>query len=137
VKPRYAILIDGGFITKKLSVRLDRHATADDVLAECDRIKALPELDGYELLRIYYYDAEPATDTLTKPVTKERLELSRSERFSAARSLFDQLVLKPQVALRLGQVNISPNKWRLKPNVARALLKESRALEDEDFLLDA
>lgn len=137
MKPRYAVLIDGGFLTKKLYEQHRRYTTADDVVAECKRIHALPQLGGYELLRIYFYDAEPATDSIQTPVGKQNYELSRSDRFRASRSLFDQLVLKPQFALRMGQVNISPNRWRLKPNVSRQLIKTPRELTDDDFLLDA
>ena len=56
-QPLYAILLDGGFLTKKLYATLGHHATADDVVAECERLKAIPQVAGYELLRIYYYDA--------------------------------------------------------------------------------
>jgi hypothetical protein len=33
LKPRYAILVDGAFLTKKLVERLQRPATVDDVVA--------------------------------------------------------------------------------------------------------
>lgn len=46
----YAILLDGGYLTKVLRQRLRRAVTADDIVAECDRLRALPEIDGYELL---------------------------------------------------------------------------------------
>lgn len=137
MKPRYAVLIDGGFLTKKLYERNKRFALAEDVVAECDRIAALPYLADYELLRVYFYDAEPATDTLKTPVGRAPHELSKTDRFRASQSLFGQLVLKPQFALRMGQVNISPDQWRLKPAVARQLIKTPRPLEDADFLLDA
>ncbi len=44
--------------------------------------------------------------------------------------------MRPHFALRMGQVTLSPNKWRLKPRVARELVREPRALVDEDFDLD-
>lgn len=55
--PQFAILLDGGFVTKKLYERNGRAATAEDIEQECERLKALPCLAGYELLRIYHYDA--------------------------------------------------------------------------------
>jgi uncharacterized LabA/DUF88 family protein len=33
-------------------------------------------------------------------------------------------------------VNLSPHRWKLKPGVARQLIKEPRELADDDFLLD-
>ena len=60
-KARYAILLDGGFLTKKLYVKLgNKHATADDIVAECERLQNLTYVADYELLRIYYYDAFPS-----------------------------------------------------------------------------
>lgn len=37
----------------------------------------------------------------------------------------------------MGQVGVTPNRWRLKPAVARQLIKQPRVLKDEDFIVDA
>jgi uncharacterized LabA/DUF88 family protein len=134
LQPQYAILVDGGYLTKKLYERLGRHATADDVEAEFDRLKQFAQ--GYELLRIYYYDAAPSSDGMRLPVSGNQHNLGATERYRLSTSLFSQLVLKPNVALRMGQVNLSPNKWRLKPQVARQLVRMPRALTDDDFIPD-
>jgi uncharacterized LabA/DUF88 family protein len=135
--PQYAILMDGAYVTKKLYERLGRHATADDICAECDRLHRLPQIGNYELLRVYYYDAAPLSDSIRFPVSKAPFNLSTTERYKLSQSLHSSLVLKPHFALRMGQVNLSPDKWKLKPSVARKLLKEPRELADDDFLLDA
>jgi len=67
INPRYAILLDGGFVTKKLQERHKHFPTADEVLLECERIKAHAALANCELLRIYFYDAPPANDKLNDP----------------------------------------------------------------------
>jgi uncharacterized LabA/DUF88 family protein len=136
LKPLYAILIDGGFLTKKLQQRYGRQVTADDVVAETDRLQRLQLLDGYELIRIYYYDAIPSSERTRRPVSKTQLNLADTSRFRASQSLFDQLVLRPNFALRMGQVNLSANNWRMKPRVARELLRSPRDLTDDDFELD-
>jgi uncharacterized LabA/DUF88 family protein len=47
------------------------------------------------------------------------------------------LFVEPYFALRMGHVALSPNRWRLKPRVARELVKTGpRALTDADFDLD-
>ncbi len=91
---------------------------------------------NYELLRIYWYDAHPASETVKRPVSKTAYPLAQTERYRNAQKLFDQLVLKPNFALRMGELSVSPNQWRVKPRVARELLKSPRALSDEDFDLD-
>ncbi|CAA7621526.1 conserved hypothetical protein [Magnetospirillum sp. LM-5] len=136
IKPLYAILLDGGFVTKKLYARLGRHATADDIVAECDRLRAVSDLDGYELLRIYYYDAAPSSESAKLPVSKGKYELSGSERYRQAQSFLGHLELKPHVALRMGETVVSPHKWKIKPTVAKSLIESPRQLADADFALD-
>lgn len=141
-KPLYAILLDGGFLTKKLYKSSSTpgapgtHATAADILVECTRLQALPHLADYELLRIYYYDAFPSAARLQNPVSKTALNLAATPRYRQAQSLYDQLVLMPHFALRMGTVNLSPAKWKLKPRVAKALVTLPRPLTDDDFQLD-
>jgi uncharacterized LabA/DUF88 family protein len=135
-KPLYAILLDGGFLTKKLFERIQGHATADHVVAECDRLRNLPELNGYELLRIYYYDAAPSSARVNYPVSQSIYDLGATPRYRAAQSLYDNLILQPHFALRMGQVHLAPDKWRVKPRKARQLITQPRPLEDEDFELD-
>lgn len=137
LKPRYAILVDGGFLTKKLNERLKAPPKADDIVAECDRLMGIDEIAGYELLRIYYYDAFPASETVSRPVSGEPHILAETERHRHALSVFDQLVMRPNFALRMGEVNVSRNKWRLKPNATKRLIKQPQPLKDEDFVIDA
>jgi uncharacterized LabA/DUF88 family protein len=44
--------------------------------------------------------------------------------------------MKPNMALRMGRVDLSPYKWRMKPQVAKELVQQQRALTDDDFELD-
>lgn len=132
----YAILLDGGYLTKALRARYKRPVTADDIVAECHRLQGLPEVAEYELLRIYYYDALPSSASISRPVSGDAFHLGETERFRHAQSLFDQLVLKPNMALRMGRVDLTPRAWRLKASVVKELVAQQRALTDEDFELD-
>lgn len=136
-KPRYAILLDGGFLKKKLLDRLKHHPTADDIVAKCDDLQRLPAVADHELLRIYYYDAYPAAEKLKLPVSRDAYNTGETDRYRQSQSLFDQLVLKPNFALRMGQVGIAPTHWKLKSNVPRRLIRQPRPLTDEDFVVDA
>jgi uncharacterized LabA/DUF88 family protein len=135
-RPLYAILLDGGFLTKKLYQKLGRHADADDIQNECMWLQRLPLLSDYELLRIYYYDAPPSAESVAHPVSRKRLNLAGKPRFRLSQSLYDQLVLKPHFALRMGETSLSPNRWTIKPQVAKELVRAPRALTDQDFQLD-
>lgn len=133
---RYAILLDGGFVTKKLQEKLKEPAKADDVVALCEEIKACPELQNYELLRTYFYDAPPSLETVRFPVSDEFHHLADTSRAKHAQSLYDQLELKPGFALRMGETRLNHQSWKLKPKSVQQLIREPRALEDRDFSLD-
>ncbi len=76
-KPLFAILLDGGFVTKRLYLQLGKkHATANDIVAECERLQALREVADYELLRIYYYDAPPSSESVRHPISGNKLDLA-------------------------------------------------------------
>lgn len=137
MKPRFAILLDGGFLKKKLLDKLGRHPTPDDIVVECERLKALPSVEGHELLRIYYYDAFPASSSLKTPVSKSPFNMAETERFRESQRLYDQLILKPDIALRMGQVSVPPTGWKLKAKVAREMIRAPRQLTDQDFVVDA
>ena len=136
-KPRYAILLDGGFLKKKLLDQLKHHPTASDIVAKCNALQELPEVREHELLRIYYYDAYPTAEKLRLPVSREAYNTGETERFRQSESLFRQLVLMPNFALRMGQVGITPQHWKLKSSIARKLIRQPRPLSDDDFVVDA
>lgn len=133
---RYAIMLDGGFVTKKLQQKLKQPASAEDIVALCNEIRGNDELQHYELLRTYFYDAPPSLESLSKPISGDRYHLARTERAKHAQSLYDQLELQPGFALRMGETRLTPQKWKLRPQSVKALKAEPRALADEDFLLD-
>jgi hypothetical protein len=95
---RFAILFDGGFVTKKLKEKLKKPAVADDIVALRDEIRAHEELKSYELLRTYFYDAPPSVESISMPVSGEPKHLAETERYKHAQSLYDQLELKPGFA---------------------------------------
>lgn len=136
MRPLFAILIDGGFLTKKLYARLNRHANADDIVDECDRLQTTDYVRDYELLRIYYYDAPPSSESLSQPVTNNKFDLATTPRYRLSQSLHDQLVTKPHFALRMGETVLSPQRWKLKPRVQREIARSPRPLVDDDFTLD-
>lgn len=133
---RYAILLDGGFVTKKLQQKNGHAATADEIVAYCDEIQSNRILQNYELLRIYYYDAPPSQEALSRPVSRDRMELSKTDRFKQAQSLYDQLEMKPGFALRMGETRVNPNKWKIHKRAIGELVNNPRALTDDDFHLD-
>ena len=124
-RSRYAILLDGGFVIKKLQQQLKRFPNADDVEQLCSGIMGHPHLANKELLRCYFYHAPPAEGDLINPLDKSKLQLGNSPVFRNHTSLMGKLELKPNFALRLGETVV--HEWRLGTAAMRALMGSSRA----------
>jgi hypothetical protein len=69
VSDRVAVLLDGGFVKKKLRERLGRFPAVADVVALTTIVMTQPRLQGTRLFRVYYYDAPPFEGMATNPST--------------------------------------------------------------------
>lgn len=58
-----AILLDGGFVKKRLSDRLGHFPTTDDVVALTQTVMGHDRLKTSRLFRVFYYDAPPYEGT--------------------------------------------------------------------------
>jgi len=129
---KYAILVDGGFVLKKLKSQFRRSISAQDVEDECKKIATHPALNNCKLLRIYYYDAPPASETLRNPIDKSILELSKTPVFKESNKLLSKLELISNFAVRLG--GISTTGWQLGKNALKSLNRSPRSLTANDFV---
>lgn len=131
MNPRYAILIDGGFITKALSVRSKKFPCAAEIEAECSRIMALAPLNGHDLLRIYFYDAPPATQKLKNPIDGSVLDLGSSSVYARNTALFDEIELLPNFAFRRGKTVVRG--WRIGQKALKQMVTAPRVPAPKDL----
>lgn len=131
-RDRFAILLDGAFVLTKLKERLRRQPSADDVVEVCERILAMPEFPRSNLLRIYYYDARPATEQLSDPIDGSQLDLGATSVHRHRTQLLSSLELKPDFALRLGEAGI--NGWEVGKLALRSMLRSQRQLQARDLV---
>lgn len=130
---KYAILIDGGFIKKKLKARTKHFPTVAEIEAEITRVKVDPNLNDYTLLRVYFYDAPPASGIVVNPVDAASTDLSTHPHFSANVSLQQALELQPNMALRMGETAV--HGWALGDAALRDIRKKgARAVTANDFV---
>ena len=127
---QYAILLDGGFVTKTLLRRNKSFPTANAIETEYSRIQ--DHFSDFDLLRIYYYDARPAKDTLTNPIDKSKMELSKTPRFAEYTSLIDSLEMKENVALRLGET--ITRGWQFGEKALQSIQKNPRQPDPRDLI---
>lgn len=117
VQRKYAILIDAGFIKRKLGTQQNPLDCAR-LVAFTDKLRMRPELADLCLHRIYYYDAEPLAITKPKPLTGgkgnwETLDFGTTPLHQSNMQLLDELKRQPYFAVRLGETQFRG--WLVKP----------------------
>lgn len=131
MNPKFAILLDGGFVTKTLGTRNHTFPTTTDIVQECERIKAHSSLAGHDLLRIYYYDAPPSTNILKNPIDGSALDLGSTSVFRRSVSLLDQLEMEKDFAVRKGET--VARGWKIGKAALTSMLKSPRVPTARDL----
>ena len=141
---KMAILIDGGFYRARARQKFGfcqktPEENVNDVDAYC-QMHAKAALDeGRELYRIFYYDCPPIEAIVTNPVTKVRVDLSKSDTFTMITKFLQLLATRRKMAIRRGKLGAGYARYVLKPKVQDALLngrKTIDALTADDVRLD-
>jgi uncharacterized LabA/DUF88 family protein len=132
--PRYAVLLDGGFVIQKLAERCKPKVfpTADEIEAIAHSIGTHPCVANQTRLRIYFYHAKPATGVLKNPLDSVTTDLAKTEIFKQHESLLDKLELRPDFALRLGE--LSTHAWKLGDRAMKSLMKKARPIQANDLV---
>jgi uncharacterized LabA/DUF88 family protein len=131
---RVALLLDGGFVKKKLTESLDRFPDYKDILGLCDSILQKPRLIGKPLFRIYYYDAPPLEGAATNPIDNSTVNFSNSPQAARNRALIDTLELQPDFAVRRG--TLIQSGWKLGSSALRNLAQNPHPLSGRDLVPD-
>ena len=133
-----AILVDGGFYRKRakhLWGDKTAEARASELYAYC--ISHLN--DNYEertLYRIFYYDCPPIDKTLFHPLTKQNIQMKKTDTYSWTETFFEELKKKRKLALRLGKLSENKTGFNLKPDVTKKICSgnlDISALTEKDF----
>lgn len=132
MRAKYAILMDGGFVKKKIKQRINNFPTVADIRAEIARIKRHPALNNCTLLRIYFYDAPPASGNMTNPIDQSKVRLDVHPEHSKNISLHQQLEVEPDFALRMGESAI--HGWTIGNMAVKSLAKNPRPLTAQDMV---
>lgn len=127
-----AVLLDGGFVRKRLRALLGHQPSAAEIreLAFC-----LLGPDE-ELFRIYYYDCYPPQEWAHNPLSGERVHLKIHE---DAQTLLPELSELENVAFRQGTLLYKG--WRIRDKAAKRLISDHgsgghETLHPEDLVLN-
>ena len=129
-----AVILDGGFVKKKLQDSLGKFPAPDDIVALVGATMKKPRLADAQLFRVYYYDAVPFEGRTKNPVDGSPLDFSTTPQARLNRQLIDTLEMKPDFAVRRGE--IIHTGWKLGHAALRSLSKNPRAVTAQDFVPD-
>ncbi len=129
-----ALLIDGGFVKKKLQGSNHRFPTVADVANFVTTTFAKPQLVGVSLFRIYFYDAPPYEGTATNPISGAVTNFSGTPQSSQNQALLQSLELQPNFAVRRGTLTVSG--WKLGSAAIRSLAATPRPIAATDLVPD-
>lgn len=142
-----AILIDGGFLLKRLptvcptvpirdpkavanaiSRLVTTHLKNENKVQRAEHARSL-------LYRVFYYDAHPYEGKSQFPVSKTHLDYAKTDEAIFRKGLFDELRRRANTAVRLGEVRRERG-WIINERAQKDLLNGSRKvtdLSDADF----
>jgi uncharacterized LabA/DUF88 family protein len=110
----YAILLDGGFVRRKLGTA-NSPVDATGIAAFTKAVAAYPCIAGMRLHRIYFYDAKPLEGHATAPLGGEGIDFGSSDIAARNKRIQSALLREPFFALRFGE--LVHEGWQLKPKV--------------------
>lgn len=108
---KFAILIDGGFVKRKLGSRA-HPATAAQIIELVEQIKQHRSLCEHQLHRVYYYDSKPLADVVTMPLQGGKMDFGKQDIVGRMAAFFTDLARAPFFALRIGELSF--NGWRIR-----------------------
>jgi len=139
MEDRTAILIDGGFYTKRAKT-LFGVKTAEERADELEQYCHCHIRDGNRFLhRVCYYDSPPLNCNVFHPLTRKTIPLGKSDKFTWTNAFFKALLAKRKFALRLGRLAESGHGYVMNPGVVKELCDKRRTVDDlteADFILD-
>jgi uncharacterized LabA/DUF88 family protein len=134
VAEKTAVLIDGGFIKKKLQKVNRRFPTVADVVNLVTATMAKPELGNASIFRVYFYDAPPYEGKARNPINNAVINFSGTPQASQNQALLQSLELQPNFACRRGMLTLSG--WKLGKYAMKSLASNPRAITANDFVPD-
>ena len=84
---KVAILLDGGFVKKKLAEKHHHFATVQEITNLCPQLMAHSRLAGKDLFRVYFYDAPPFEGTSKNPISGAVLNFSTTPQAAQNKAL--------------------------------------------------
>lgn len=112
----YAVLIDGGFIKRKLGSAA-HPMTAATLEGFLTALGSHAALSDHRLHRVYYYDAAPLEAVKVKPLNGGSINFGTSNTAIQGKALHADLIKVPFLALRMGELGFRG--WKIDSRLLR------------------
>jgi len=139
-----AILVDGDFYLRRHAIFFgkehhnDPQKIATDLITHCMRHI---EKGKDRLYRIFFYDCPPSEKKVHHPLTGKAIDLSKNDLYKFRTQLHNELIKKPNVALRLGYLDEKNAQWKIRdPKINKAVISgklDPKTLNESDFVYHA
>lgn len=129
---RVALLLDAGFVKKRLAEKVKAFPPLQEVTALIADLLQHPDLAGARLFRTYWYDADPFGEKRSNPIDGKRTNFATTLEAQRNRELMRQLEVVPDVAVRKGELLFRG--WRVHAAAMKELAKHPpRTLKAADL----
>ena len=128
MSPCYAVLVDGGFVKRKLG-NSTHPMTAQSLQTFIDTLIELPTLRDMRLFRVYFYDAAPLTSKVQKPLGGSLIDYAKEPIAQRNQVLHQQIPKLSNVALRMGE--LGHNGWHVRSNRLRGTVASVEITADD------
>lgn len=130
---RLALLMDGGYVIKRLQKTYRRFPTGEAVRTLAIQLRSQSGLDSQDLYRVFFYHADPYRGSHRHPFTGEQIEFDSTRPARNHDRLLKELEISEDFAVRRGELAFRG--WRVSSAVQRALPGDSeKDISPEDFV---
>ena len=129
MRRRVAFIIDGHYMRRTL---FDKRGKVQFYFCPKNiRKYCIKHLKNFEqLFRIYFYDAEPFSDSIQNPLSDEKIDCEKTKLFKNRTKFLSQIKNTPSFALRLGSPKYH-KQWNLKRSFLNQVIKEKKEFKLE------
>lgn len=128
-----AVMLDGGYFTKRFQRLHHRFPAVDDATDFCAEL--MRGLEDFRLYRAFFYDAEPYDRASRNPISGQVVDFADTPVARNYRSLLHGLDQAPNFAVRRGETMMRG--WKLGDATLRAIQKDpATQISDRSFVPD-
>ena len=133
---KVAVLLDGGYVIKRLRATCHRSPTAADIKhLVANLTRSTSQIPAPTLYRILFYNAGPYRGSATNPISRQTTDFSNTRMARRNQQLLERLALCEDFAVRRGELSFRG--WRIGESATRSFKQDpTKVLAAQDLVPD-